>query len=253
MKITPIKTGKIEPDHNCLYRILDQYLVSFKENSILVITSKIIAICQNRVVKINKTSHKEQKHKLIRKEADYYLNPEENKYKIMLTIKDGLLMPSAGIDESNGNGYFILWPNDKQKVANSVRSYLKRRFNLKKAGVIITDSKTTPLRWGTTGTGLAHSGFLALNNYIGKPDIFGRNLLATKANILDGLATAAVVVIGEGKEQTPLAVIEDIPFVKFQAQNPSKNQLKNLKISLEDDVYAAILKSVKWKKGRNKK
>ncbi len=251
MKITPIKTEKIKPGKIGLFDILDRYIVSFKEKSILIITSKIIAVCQGRFEKIGNDPLKKKKHRLIINEADYYLPPEENKYGMTITIKDGVLLPTAGIDESNGEGIYIFWPKDKQKVANSVCDYLRKRFGLKYVGVVITDSKTSFMRWGTTGIGICHSGFLALNNYIGKPDIFGRKLKITKANILDGLAAASVLVIGEGNEQTPLAVIEDIPFVQFQTRNPTKKELEGFKISMENDIYASLLKSVNWKKGKN--
>ena len=70
-----------------------------------------------------------------------------------------------------------------------------------------------------------------------------------KANIVDALATSAVLVMGEGAEQTPLAIIEDIPFVKFQEKNPSKKELKDFLINMDDDLYGSLLKSVKWRKG----
>ena len=34
------------------------------------------------------------------------------RYHMTLTIKQGMLIPTAGIDESNGDGYYILWPRD---------------------------------------------------------------------------------------------------------------------------------------------
>ena len=251
MKIFSIRTHKIKPFKQNLFEILDKYLKTLKERSILVITSKIVSICEGRVIKTVTETEEEDKKKLIKQEAEYFLPPEENKYNITLTIKGSLLVPTAGIDESNGAGYFILWPKEPQKTANEVRKYLCDRFSIKKAGVIITDSKTTPLRWGTTGVSIAHSGFVPLNNYIGEPDIFGRKFKMTKANIADALAVSAVVVMGEGKEQTPLAVIEDVPFVKFQNKNPSKKELKNFHINMEDDLYGPLLKSVKWIKGKS--
>ena len=169
-------------------------------------------------------------------------------FDITLTIKNNILIPTAGIDESNGDGYYILWPSDPQKSANNIRKYLCERFSLKLVGVLVTDSKTTPLRWGTTGTSLAQSGFVALNNYIGKPDIFGRKLEVTKANIADGLAAAAVVVMGEGKEQTPLAIITEVPFVKFQMRNPTVEEIRKRTIAMKDDLYAPLLTSAMWKK-----
>lgn len=246
MKVSTIKTDKITPTRpKSILTILDDYLTELKEGSILAVTSKIVSICEGRVIKIGSIDKKE----LIKQEAEYFLPPEENKYNITLTLKNNLLIPTAGIDESNGNGYYILWPSDAQKTANEIRKYLAERFSLKKVGVIITDSKTSPLRWGTTGVAIAHSGFSALNNYIGKPDIFGKLLRITKANIMDALAVTAVVVMGEADEQTPLAVIEQIPFVKFQQRNPTENELKELHITIENDLYGELLKGAHWIRG----
>lgn len=246
MIVTPIKTKKITPKDKDLFKILNQFLPEVKEGSILAVTSKIVAITQGRVVKIGQV----EREKLVEKEAELYLPANQNKYGFNITIKNNMFVASAGIDESNGGGYYILWPKDPQSSASQIRAYLKKRFNLKKVGVIITDSKTTPLRWGVTGAALSHSGFQALNDYIGKPDIFGRGMHVTKANIMDGLASAAVLVMGEGAEQTPLALIEDLPFIEFQDRDPTDQQLKALHIKLEDDIYAPLLKSVKWKKGK---
>lgn len=246
MKITAIKTHKIRPYKESLFDILNKYLKSVKERSVVAITSKIIAMCEGRVVK-PKGAKKEE---LVEKEAEYFLPPEKSKYNISLTIKGNLLIPTAGIDESNGAGYFILWPKDAQKTANEIRKYLQKRFSIKKAGVVITDSKTSPLRWGTTGVAIAHSGFLALNSYIGKSDVFGRKFKVQKANIPDALAASAVLVMGEGSEQTPLAIIEDVPFVKFQEREPSQKELRNLHINIDDDLYGPLLKGVKWQKGK---
>ena len=128
MKIFPIKTHKIRPYKENLFRILDKYLKSCEERSIVVITSKIAAICEGRVVKMKTADKKE----LIEQEAEYFLPPEENKYNITLTVKGNLLVPTAGIDESNGNGYYILWPKNPQKTANEVRKYLCKKFSIKK-------------------------------------------------------------------------------------------------------------------------
>ena len=245
MNVVSIKTDKVTSSGSLL-EFLDKHIQEFRNDSILVITSKIVSICEGRVVKTGDIN----KHALIEKEAEVFIPPTKSKYDVTLTIKHNLMVPSAGIDESNGNGYFILWPSDPQKTANQVRAYLCDRFHLLRVGVIISDSRTSPLRWGTTGAAIAQSGFAALNSYIGEPDIFGRPLEMTKANIADGLAVAAVLVMGEGKEQTPLAIIDDVPFVQFQERNPTQEELDNLSITIEDDVYAPILTSVTWKKGK---
>lgn len=248
MNITAIGTHKITNWDTDLFKILDRHLHGMKERSILAITSKIVSICEGRVVKIGT----KDKDELVRLEADYYIPQKESRYKVALTIKNGLMLPSAGIDESNTGGYFVLYPKNPQKTANTVRQYLKKRFGLNYVGVIITDSKTSPLRWGTTGVAIGYSGFVPLNDYIGKKDLFGRKLKVTKASVVDGLAVSAVVVMGEGREQTPLAVISDTPFVKFKKNDPSQKELEDLKISLADDLYAPILTRAPWKKKRLK-
>lgn len=244
MKITAIKTEKIAPGQKNLFEVLDEYLITLNEKSIIVITSKIVSICEGSVVKKELV----EKHDLIKKEADSILHKGKSKYHLVLTMKNHVLIPTAGIDESNGAGHFVLWPKDVQKSTNEIRSYLIKRFGVKEVGIIITDSKSTILRRGTTGWALAHSGFLALKNYIGKPDIFGNILKITKSNIMDALASAAVVTMGEGQEQTPIAVIEDIPFVEFQIRDPNKEELGELMIEPENDFYAPLFEKVEWDK-----
>lgn len=244
MKIEAVKTCKIKPNQSTIFDILDRYLLRLEERSIVAVTSKIVAICEGNVVKKANVDKKE----LIESEAEYILPMRKNKYDITLTLKRNILIPTAGIDESNGAGYYILWPKDPQKSANEIRKYLRKKLAVKKVGVIITDSKTVPLRRGTSGVSLAHSGFLGLNSYIGRKDIFGSKLKVTNANIMDGLAAAAVLAMGEGKEQTPLAIITDIPFAKFKENNPSERELNDLKIELKDDLYAPLLINDKWKK-----
>jgi putative folate metabolism gamma-glutamate ligase len=242
MNIQTIKTDKITPNTLSVTDLIEQYISKFEDNSILVITSKVVSICEGSLAK--KTT--QSKNDLAAEEADFYLPPSQSKYDVTLTIKNNQLIPSAGIDESNSDGHFIFWPKDPQQTANNCREFLAKKFNLTHVGVIFSDSKTTPLRWGTTGTSIAHSGFLAINDFIGKPDIFGRPLAMTKVNVVDALACAAVLQMGESNEQTPLAIISDIPFVQFQNRNPTQEEIESLHIDLEDDIYAPLLNSNKW-------
>ena len=247
MKVTPIKTEKITPGSISLFDVLDKYILKLEEKSVVAIASKVVGICEGRVVK--KTSE-EQKEELAKQEADYYLPREYNQYGFMLTINRNMMIASGGVDESNGNGFYILWPKDPQKSANAVREYLAKKFNLSELGIIITDSKLTPLRRGVTGYAVAHSGFNALKNYIGTPDIFGRLLQAEQTNVADSLTTAAVFEMGEGNEQQPLVIAEDLISVEFQKRNPTEEEIENLKIALGDDVFSSLLTTVKWKKGK---
>ncbi len=245
MHIQPIKTHKLTTADASLTALLDQYLPDFAAGSILVITSKIVSIIQQRVV----DRATADRQRVIESEAEQYLPPRYSRYRVTLTMKGGLLIPNAGVDESNSADQLVLWPADPQGVANSIRAYLCARFGLAEAGVLITDSRPLPLRWGVTGVGMVHSGFRAINDLIGEPDLFGRPLAMTKVNVMDGLAAAAVLVMGEGAEQTPLAVARDLPFVHFQPRDPTAAELEALRIAPEDDLYAPLLMGVPWVAG----
>lgn len=246
MIVTAYKTSKIVVGSD-LFKILDLYLPKIQEKSLVVITSKIVSICQGRVVKNDGTI---DKRKLIRREAQLYMEEENSrKWGIVLTVKNDTLIASSGIDESNGNGYFILWPKDIEKTASDIWNYVRAKHHPKHAGIIIADSHTTPLRWGVTGIGIGWCGFEPLNNYIGQPDIFGRNLHVTKASVLDGLAAAAVAVMGEGNERTPLSVITDVPFVTFTDRPPTLKEIKDFHISLDEDIFSPLLTTPLWKNG----
>ena len=245
MKVTPIKTHKITTKDTNVLDVIDRYVTTLSNKSILVITSKIIAILQGRVVLMRGTD----KDALIEQESQFYLPRSDNPYNVSLTITRNTLIASSGIDESNGDGYYVLRPEDLQNVTNQIRTFLKKKFGLTHVGVLVTDSKTTPMRWGVTALALSYSGFIPLKNYIDTPDIFGNFLHYTKMSIIDNLACASALVMGEGSEQQPLAVVSDVPFVNFVDRNPTKKELSSLIISREEDIYSPLLKNVKWKKG----
>lgn len=249
MKVKAYKTKKVVKGDN-LFKILDTSLPRLNEKDILVISSKIISICQGRIVK---KDGKVTKEDLVKKEAQLILPKRYIRYGVNITITKGMLIASAGVDESNANGYFILWPKDLENSTNQIWRYLRKKHKVKSLGVVVTDSKLTPLRRGVTGYGLSWSGFEPLRNYIGTPDIFGHKLKVTKTNIVDSLAASAVLVMGEGREQTPLCVISEISNIKFVQRIPNKKELSEMTIEIENDIFASLLKSAKWIKGGAKK
>jgi putative folate metabolism gamma-glutamate ligase len=242
MQISAVKTKRVEVG-NSIDDILEA-LPALQENDIVCITSKIISICEGAVV--DKSSVPD-KIDLIYREADLVLPPPaHNPYNIHLTIKNSLLIPTAGIDESNGGDIYILYPKDIQKSATETWNKLRGKHGLKNLGILITDSHTTPMRRGVTGLGIGWCGFEALYDYVGKPDCFGKPLRVTKINIQDALAASAVFVMGEGDEQTPIAIIKNAPKIVFQDRPPSAEEIAEITISLEDDLYAPILMNAPW-------
>jgi len=243
MHVKTIKTHLIQPEE-LLEDILDRHLLSISEQAILVITSKIISICQGRVLPKTGVS----KEALIKQEADAIAQTGESPYGLYLTIKDNILIPSAGIDESNGDEVYILYPKNVQNTAIALWNYVRKKHFIEHLGVIITDSHTTPLRRGVTGIALGWCGFEPLYSYVGKPDLYDEPLRVTQINLLDALATSAVLVMGEGNEQTPLAVINDAPKISFLSRPPTPAEEQSILIPMEEDLYAPLLMGTTWLK-----
>ncbi len=232
-----------------LMELLDKYIAELKEGSVVAITSKVAAICEGRTIPADQADKKE----LVKKEADYYLPAALSKFDFSFTILHHTMVPEAGIDLSNGNGHYVLWPGNPQKTANEARKFLQNKFHLKNVGVVITDSTARPLHYGTEGVAIGYSGFAPSNNYVGTPDLFGRKLEVSISNVVDALASAAVLVMGEGSEQTPLAIIEELPFVNFQDHDPTKEELEGFYLEhFEDDLFEPFLANMDWQKGGRK-
>ncbi len=228
MEVRPVKTRVFKKGED-LAAFVTRYIRELKNGSILAVTSKIVALAEGRVVKIK---NKKEKERLIRAESEWQLKvlPEW-----WLTVRDGTVVVNAGIDESNADGKIILLPKDSFKSADEIRKNLKKKYNLKKLGVIITDSRTSALREGVTGVALGYAGFRGVKDYRGKSDIFGRKLMVTKTNIADSLATSATTVMGEGREQQPLAVIEGAPVEFCERVNAQE-----LRIDIKYDMYRSL-------------
>lgn len=243
MKIQAIKTHRVAINSS-LIDLIDHYIPTMAEGTVLAITSKIVSVCQGRVVR-QETIAKEE---LIRQEADAVAQGVESPYGIVLAIKDGILLPSAGIDESNADHTYILYPADVQNVAADLWHHLRKKHSIKQLGILITDSTTTPMRRGVTGIALGWCGFMPLRSYVGEPDLYGRPLRVSQTNVLDALSTAAVFAMGEGNEQTPLALLEGLPHMTFMATPPTPEEVAGLRIPMQEDLYAPLLMGVTWVK-----
>lgn len=232
MRVEAIHTDVFSQGDNLIEFIINSASGKLKEQSVLAITSKIVSVSEDRTV----NKEEVDKKRLIRKESEHYLG--EIGYGCHLTIKHGLLVPSAGIDESNSiDNKYILYPKDPFFSAEKICKAIKQKFSLSDFAVIITDSRTFPLRKGVIGVALAYSGFEAVKSLIGKEDLFSRPLRITAINLVDALAASSVLLMGEGAEQCPLAVIYDVPLVFT-----NKTDQKELNISIEDDLYSPLYK-----------
>ena len=240
MKIQPVKT-RIFKEREDLLTFITKHVPKLKEGSVLAVTSKIVALSEGRTAIVR---NEKQKEKLIRAESEW---AEPTEY-VFLTMKDGMLLANAGVDESNADGKIVLLPKDSFRSAKMLHKKLSSHYKIKRLGIIITDSRVMPVRSGVVGVAVGYAGFKGLRDYRGKSDIFGRKLKFTQTDIADSLATAATVIMGEGNERTPLVIITDAP-VHF-TDRISRDELV---IPIEDDMYSPLLRRSPRTTARRKK
>lgn len=234
MKTYLIKTRIIQPPQDDLFSVFDEPGIDLQDGDVLVVSSKVVAIHQGRCIK---NDGKIDKEDLVQKEADYYI-PKGKENKWNLSVKYNALLLTAGIDESNSGGYFVLLPEKPNKAAREIREYLLKKFNLKKLGVIISDSHSIPFRYGTLGVSIGFYGLEPVKYFHGEKDLFDRPFQYTRINTVDALAGVGTYMMGETNEQTPLCIIRDAPHVLYS----DKEHTDDLFIPPEEDIYYQLLK-----------
>jgi len=232
----PIYTRIVKPPKDEIWDIIDA--LEIQDGDIVFITSKILGIHQGRCMPVTGCN----KEELIKNECSRYLPYKHHAgFMVSLTIADNILIPSAGIDESNANGHYILWPKNTDNLCAEIRRRLIKKHGIKSLGVVSTDSHTTPLRWGVTGITTGLAGVEPLRDLRGESDIFGRKMGVTKVNTIDALAGAAVLVMGEAAEQIPIVILRGFDGIKFSGTA----SMKDFVIAPEDDLYSPLLDVMK--------
>ena len=226
MRVKAYKTG-IFKENGDLPSFIKKHLPSLKEGSIIAVSSKVAGLWEGC------TADLALKEKIIKESSDFYLKTSL----CYFTVKDGMVMTNAGVDESNIKGKLSLLPEEPYKTAARLRTALKEIYKVKKLGVILTDSMILPLRAGVISAAVGYAGFKGVKDYRGKGDIFGRKLKMTLVDAADTLAAAAGLMMGEGKEKRPFAVIEDAPVIFVSGQKKGE-----ITYPLEDDLYYPFFK-----------
>ena len=105
----------------------------------------------------------------------------------------GFVCANAGVDQSNASaegGELVLLPEDPDGSAARLRSGIADALGVRPA-VVIADSFGRAWRLGQTDVAIGVAGLVALDQWIGRPDAFGRELRVTSIAVADAVAAAA--------------------------------------------------------------
>lgn len=246
MELTPVRIETLRPPEDDLYAKIRASALSLEEGDVIAISSKVVAIGQGRCVPLEK----EGVDDLIRSEADYYLERDVVPGKfVMHTIKNGTLIPNAGIDPFGGHR--ILWPEKPRQAAEDLLAWFKKEYGLERLYLVITDSRSVFMRRGVVGMAIAWAGFDPLYDNRARKDLLGHASGGSQTNVPDALAAAAVYVMGEANESTPLVRIRNAPYLKDAGTTPKEQNADIYMVDAKDDIFAPFLASVEWKRESN--
>jgi len=134
---------------------------------------------------------------------------------IIVQHRLGFICANAGVDRSNvapeGEEVVLRLPEDPDGSARRIREGIRQRFGVD-IGVVIADSHGRAHRKGVIGVAIGVSGLPALEDWRGRPDLFGYLLQHTEVALGDLLASAATLLLGQAAEGIPAVLIRGVPF-----------------------------------------
>ena len=225
-----------------IYKALIEKGISLEDGDIIVVTEKIVAKSEGRVIELSCISPSEKAKRLaeeIGKDPrliEIILNESNEIVKkgrgfIISETKHGFICANAGIDQSNvENGKVKLLPTDPDRSAEKIRRFLEKKFKVK-VGVIISDSWGRPFRKGSVGVAIGASGIDALKDRRGDVDLFGKKLKSTRVAVGDCIASLGILLMGEAGEKIPVVIIRGLG--KYLGKGRASDLIRNK----EEDLF----------------
>lgn len=135
--------------------------------------------------------------------------------KLITESKHGFVCANSGVDRSNmpGERNVVLLPENPDASAENIRKEIKKLTGCNVA-VIVSDTNGRPFREGEINVAIGVSGIKPIRDRRGEKDLFGYVLRVKRTAIVDELASAAELVIGQADEGIPVAIIRGYRFPK---------------------------------------
>jgi coenzyme F420-0:L-glutamate ligase/coenzyme F420-1:gamma-L-glutamate ligase len=254
VQIVPIKGIPLLKPGDDLAQLIVEHAYKQKfplcTHDIVVVGQKAVSKTENRIIDIRKIIPTTRALKIARKTGkpagfvqavleESKMVVRADKEALIVRRKDGSTCLNAGIDKSNvsGKDMFILLPEDADQSARKLCLKI-RKLTRQNVGVIVSDSRSRPFRFGQVEEAVGLAGVNALVDYRGIKDLYGYSLRFKNVNVADELASAAELVMGQGTEKTPVAIIRGVPRLKYDGRQASR---KWLTVSRTEDLFHGTL------------
>jgi len=194
------------------------------DNDVIVVTQKIVSKAEGRVyklssikpslfaVRLGKRLKKDPALvELILRESQAIVR--SSGHHLITRTRHGWVCANSGVDLSNvsGGDAAALLPVNPDLSARRIRRKIEE-LSGKRVAVIVTDTFGRPFRIGHTDVAIGCSGIAPISDLRGSVDSYGYVMRVKQTAIIDELASAAELVIGNSAERVPAAIIRGVSY-----------------------------------------
>jgi coenzyme F420-0:L-glutamate ligase/coenzyme F420-1:gamma-L-glutamate ligase len=196
--------------------------IKISDGDVIVVGHKVVSKSEGRIARLSgvkpsgravniarATGKDPRVVQLILNEAKRIIKIQRNI--LLVETKRGVVCLNAGIDKSNveGNDSYCLLPANPSRSARRIAREILNETGAK-VRVVVSDTYSRPFRAGQSEFAIGTSGFNPFVDYRGTRDLFGKTLRFKFVSIADELASAAELVMGQGSEGVPCAIIKGV-------------------------------------------
>ncbi|HKM76345.1 MAG TPA: coenzyme F420-0:L-glutamate ligase [Candidatus Bathyarchaeia archaeon] len=223
------KIGLVQPHDDISKLIVDAAKaeeIELSDFDVVVVSQKIISKSEgqlvdiltlkpsNRAKSIAKRTKKDPRViELILRDSKEVMKADREA--LVVRRKDGLICLNAGVDKSNvdGDTVYARLPKNPDKSAVKIKNGIEGLTG-KEVAVIVADTYSRPHRVGQVEFTIGLAGLEPIIDYRGRKDLFGYQLHYKYVGFADEIAAAAELVMGQGVERTPVAIIRGLSRMK---------------------------------------
>lgn len=222
--------------------------VQIDNGDIIVVSQKIVSKAEGRVVKVGQINISEEAVRVAEKVQrdpkliELVLRETSRIIKVSpetLIVEDkrGFICINAGVDKSNvPRDSYSLLPENPDESARKIRERITELTG-KKVSVIIADTFSRPFRRGQVEFAIGIAGIKPFKDYRGRRDLYDNLLKVKNVAIVDEIACAAELVMGQAKEGIPVVIIKNLE----RAEASEKSSIEELIISNQEDLFRETL------------
>jgi len=224
--------------------------LKIEDGDVIVVAQKIFSKAEKRVIRLKVVVPSKKAEEIAKKAGkspkfvELVLRETKKIVKasreiLIVEDKRGLICINAGIDKSNveGRGNFALLPENPDESAEKCRMDIEKLTG-KNVAVIMCDTYSRPFRRGQVNFAIGVAGIKPFKDYRGKKDLFGETLKVKNVAVIDEIAAAAELLMGQAKEARPVVIFKGLgDVVNFC----NKCSIKELQISSKEDLFRDTL------------